>query len=276
MSATFKIGSADTAGDNASLLIEISQHGVAYVVINDNKECIALQSQYFSADYNFDKTANALKHLASQENILHQPFKSTVIVYAYPEALLAPADFLPEQHKKDMLELVHGDITDAFTRTDFLYRHHIHNVYTVPRQIDAVVSYLFNSPVSTHLYSLLPDMFRKQGNYLYCIFNTSGFTAMLLKEGKLQAVQTYKFKTPEDVAYYLLQLCEAFEVDVNSVIVYLNGMIESSSNLYAGLYKYFLNLEFAALPAGFSYPEEISNYPPHYFSYLFAVASCVL
>lgn len=275
MNATFKIAAAGTISTEARLLIELSQQQVAYVVIDNDNECIALQSQHFAADTSFDKAANALKQMAANDSILQEQFKNITVVYAFPEALLVPSDFISDTNKKEMLELVHGDVTDAFTRADFLYRHHTHNIYTVPRQIDAVVSYLFASPVSTHLYSLLPDMFKKSGEHLYCIFSSATFTAMLLKKGKLQAIQTYKYKTPEDAAYYLLQLCEAFEVAVDDTMVHLNGMIDNSSSLYTELHRYFLNLQFAALPEGITYPEEIANYPAHYFSHLFAAALCV-
>jgi hypothetical protein len=275
LNASFKIQSSETVSADARMLIEVSQHGIAYIIIDSNNACVALQSQHFSHDTNFDKAANALKQLAANESILQESFKNTTVLYAYPEAMLVPSDFVSEAGKKQMLELMFGDINDAFTRTDFLYRHRTHNIYAVPRQIDAVVSYLFSSPVSTHLYSLLPDMYKESGNNLYCIFSTSSFSAMLLKDGKLQIVQTFKFKTPEDVAYYLLQLCEGFETDINETTVHLNGMIDISSGLYAELYKYFLNLKFATLPDTFTYPEEIKEYPAHYFSHLFAAAACV-
>jgi hypothetical protein len=275
LNASFKIQSSETITEDARLLIEVSQQGIAYIIIDSNNECIALQSQHFSGDTSLDKAANALKQLAAGESILQENFKSTTVVYAYPEAMLVPAGFVTDNSQKQLLELVHGDVNDAFTRSDFLYRHNTHNIYTVPRQIDAVVSYVLSSPVSTHLYSLLPDMFTDEGNNLYCIFSTACFTAMLRKEGKLQIIQTFRFKTPEDAAYYMLQLCEAFETGIDETTVHLHGMIDSSSSLYTELYKYFLNVRFATLPDTYTYPAELSSYPSHYFSHLFAAAACV-
>ena len=273
MSSTFKIGTIESVSTDARLLIEISQHGISYIVIDNGNECVALHSHHFTTST--EKAANELKQLASNENILQENFKSTAVVYAHPQSVMVPSDLLQDTQKKQMLELVHGDVSDAFIRTDFLFRQYTHNIYPVPRQVDAMVSYLFSSPVSTHLYSLLPDMYPGSGNHLHCIFSPSSFTAMLVKEGTLQAIQTFSFKTPEDVAYHLLQLCEAFETDVNEIILHLNGMIDKTSNLYAELYKFFLYLEFASLPDTFTYPEELKNYPSHYFSHLFVAATCV-
>ena len=229
MSSSFKIGTIKGVSTDARLLIEINQHGISYIVIDNDNECVAVNSHHFAPGAGIEKAGDELKRLVADNNILQGNFKSTAIVYAHPQAVLIPSNLLQETQKKEMLELVHGDVSDAFIRTDFLFRQYTHNIYPVPRQVDAVVSYLFSSPVSTHLYSLLPDMYQEPGNHLHCIFSPSSFTAMLVKEGQLQAIQTFSFKTPEDVAYYLLQLCEAFETDVNETTLHLNGMIDKSS-----------------------------------------------
>ncbi len=275
MSTVFKIGTVQSVSSEARLLIEISQYAISYIVIDNGSDCVALYSQHFAYGNGIDRAANELKQLASDENILQENFKNTTIVYSHPQSVMVPSSLLEETEKKKMLELVHGDISDAYIKTDFLFRQYTHNIYPVPRQVDAVVSYLFSSPVSTHLYSLLPDMYQATGNHLHCIFQQSCFTVMLLKEGKLQAIQTFSFKTPEDVAYQMLRLCEAFETDMNETTVHLNGMIDKSSSLYTELYKFFLNIEFTSLPDGFSYPEGMEEYPAHYFSHLFAAALCV-
>jgi hypothetical protein len=275
LSTVFKIGTIESVSSDARLLIEIGQYAISYIVIDNGNECVALYSQHFAYGNGIDRAATELKQLAADENILQENFKSTAIIYSHPQSVLVPSSLLEETQKKEMLELVHGDVSDAYIKTNFLFRHYTHNIYPVPKQVDAAVSYLFSSPVSTHLYSLMPDMYQDTGNHLHCIFQQSCFTVMLMKEGKLQAIQTFSFKNPEDVAYHMLRLCEVFETDVNETTVHLNGMIDKTSNLYTELYKYFLNLEFASLPDGFSYPEEMDEYPAHYFSHLFAAASCV-
>lgn len=275
MNSSFKIGAVESVSAEARLLIEISLYGISWVIIDNGNECVLLHKHHFAPGMTIDKAADELKKLASQEQLLHENFKGTTVIYTHPHAVLVPSDLLQEEHKKPVLELVWGDMNDTFIRTDFLFRQYTHNIYPVPRQVDAVVSYLFSSPVTTHLYSLLPDMYQSAGDHLHCIFASTSFTAMLVNNGKLQAIQTFSFKTPEDVVYYLLQLCEAFETNMESLVLHLNGMIDKASNLYAELYKYFMQVEFATLPGEFTYPYGILDYPSHYFSYLLTAATCV-
>lgn len=276
MSSTFRIGTIESVGAEARLLVEISSQCISYIVLDNGNECVAICSRQYAKDVaGVDKAGNILKQLVNEESILQEDFKNTTIIYSHPQSIMVPADLLEEAQKKDMLELVHGDMSDSFIRSDFLFRQYTHNIYPVPKQVDAVATYLFRSPVTTHLYSLLPDMYQAGGTNLHCIFNPSSFTAMLVIEGKLQLIQSFVFKTPEDVAYHLLQMCEAFGADISLTNVQLHGLIDRTSNLYTELYKYFLNLDFASLPANFTYPEGIHEFPPHYFSHLFSAALCV-
>ena len=275
MNPTFKIQTTDTVTAKAKLFIEAGLQGISWMVIDKGRECVALSSYHFTSEISLDKAASLLKEIVLDNPLLQEKFETINIVYTYPTSILVPGEMMEEAAKKEMLELLYGDITDVFIRTDFMYKQNLYNIYTVPRQMDAVVSYILNGEVSTHLYSLLPDIITADNNHLYCIFGNGYFTAMLLKAGKLQAIQTWQFKAPEDVAFYLLQFSEAFEVDIHDTAVHLNGMIDNTSNLYNELNKYFLHLQFEALSQNFTYPQEIADYPSHYFSHLFALASCV-
>jgi hypothetical protein len=56
--------------------------------------------------------------------------------------------------------------------------------------------------------------------------------------------------------------------------VAVSGLIEKDSVLYKEIYKYFETIDFASLPAAYTYVEGITRQPPHYFSHIFAIDSC--
>ncbi len=251
------------------------QDAVSFIILDGDNDCIALQSYHLAAETNIETTAAQLKDIVLSQDLFKEDFENIIIIYAYPTAIIAPGQFATENIKKEMLDLVFGEQHDALIKTDVDATRDRHTIYTVPKQVDSVMTYLFSSHISKHLYSLLPAMKGFTGNELNCIFCNNNFIAMLLKDGKLQAIQTYQYKSPEDAVYYLLHLCESFDVVVNDTNVHLNGMISEQSNLYNEISKYFLNLQFESLPAGITYPEAMSEYPAHYFSHLFAIAPCV-
>jgi hypothetical protein len=260
----------------STLFIEISIQGVSYIVLHNDTDCTALGIYHFPEDTAHDAAAVLLKLIVSTQKLLQADFKKINIVYSYPTALYIPHQFFDHATFKKMFELVHGEIGDELLlKTDFMYRQQLHNVYALPKQVDAVVSYLFSADFCTHQYSLLPNAFKQEGSHLYCIVGIHYFTVLCMKAGKLQVVQTFGYKVAEDFSYHLLSICSSFELELHDTTVTVSGMIDENSILYKELYKYFVHIQFAPLPDKFSYPEAIDQYPAHYFSHLFLLASCV-
>ena len=90
-----------------------------------------------------------------------------------------------------------------------------------------------------------------------------------------QVIQKFEYKTPEDVAYNLLNVCNSFESAVDETTLHISGLLDKVSTLYAEIYKFFRNIQFGKLPEGYTYNDEIKKYPSHFFSHLFALSSCV-
>lgn len=275
MKPSFEIRSSITDTSGASLFLEIGLHGISYFIINGSNECSEVVVYHFPPSVSNDAAAGWLKQIVSTRPVLQEPFEKINIIYAYPQSMLVPYQYMKHELKKDMLEMVYGDAQDVVIKTDYMYRHQLYNLYAVPKQIDSTIAYLLSADNSQHRYSLLPDILKNNGNNLCCIFNSSYFTLMLQKEGKLQAIQTFTFKTPEDAAYYLLQLCESFDIKPAEINLHLNGMIDATSSLYNEVSKYFLNIQFGSLPDNYTYPAAMQEHPAHFFSHLFAMASCV-
>lgn len=272
---SFEIRSSITDTAGASLFLEIGLHGISYFIINSSNECSEVVVYHFPPSVSNDAAAGWLKQIVSARPVLQDPFEKITIIYAYPQSMLVPYQYMKHELKKDMLEMVYGDAQDIVIKTDYMYRHQLYNLYAVPKQIDSTIAYLLSADNSQHQYSLLPDVLKDNNNNLYCIFNSSYFTVMLQKEGKLQVIQTFAYKTPDDAAYYLLNLCKSFDVKPVDVNLHLNGMIDAASSLYNEVIKYFLHVRFGTLPEKYTYPEAIQDYPSHFFSHLFAMASCV-
>ena len=245
------------------------------MVLAEDNTCTALICYHYNADTGFDKAAVLIKQSVADNLVLQEKFSKINIIYAFPTAMLVPKLFINSTNTKELLELHSCDISDAYIRSDFNYKQDIQTIYAVPKQIDGVLSYLFSAESSMHQYGLLPAITTFRTHHLYCIFGIGQFTVMLIKEGKLQCIQSYSFKVPEDINYFLLQLCESFEISTDDVELQLNGMIDQKSGLYEVLHNYFLQIRFGTLPANFTYPEDILQYPVHYFSHLFELIACV-
>ncbi|MEP7142170.1 MAG: DUF3822 family protein [Ferruginibacter sp.] len=274
MDLAFHIQPINIDTSSADLYLEINAQGLFYIILN-NSICVALVIYHFKTGISDETTAEYIHQVIADQPVLQQDFNTIHIIYGYTPSILVPGQFINDKDNNAMLDLVYGDVSERVTRADFMEKHAIYNVYGIPTVIEMVIAHYFGSAVYTHLFSLLPDVVKDPGNHLYCIFSTGQLKTLLIKEGKLQITQNYSYKTPEDVAYHLLNICKSFGVNANNTVVHLSGMIDANSPLYNELYTYFLQLQFEGLPEQYQYPEDINQYPAHYFSHLFAIAACV-
>jgi hypothetical protein len=100
---------------------------------------------------------------------------------------------------------------------------------------------------------------------------TQQFSVLVKKDNQVQLAQTYSYKSPLDVVYFLLKICYEFQLEQSSVFVILSGLVEKDSAMYKELHNYFTNLHFAEA-APYELPQ--NELPRHYFTSLYNLAAC--
>lgn len=259
---------------NANLYVEINEQGLSYIIL-ENEIFVALVVYQFESGSTDDASAAYIHQIIKEQPVLLEKFNAVHIIYSFTPSILVPQRFMKDLDHNAAIQLVYGDANERVIRTEFIYPHAIQNIYGIPTEVNKVLSRYFGFAGVNHIYTLLPNLVKDPGNHLYCIFSAGNLKIILMKEGKLQVMQTFQYKTPEDAAYYLLNLCKNFNTNEQEINVTLSGMIDANSALYAELHKYFLLLSFESLPVRYQYPEAIHEYPAHYFSHLFSIAACV-
>lgn len=180
-----------------------------------------------------------------------------------------------EDRNINMLNLVFGDARQGTIRSDFLYKHNLHNVYRLPDANADIFAACLPVATQTHLFSALVNRDMPAGDHLFTVFYSNSITIMLCKGGNLQVIQNFVYNNTDDCVFHLLNVCKGFDVQPDAAMLHINGMIDEKSGLYAAIYKYFLNIAFDKLPEDRTYTDEIKDHPPHFFSHLFELASCV-
>lgn len=259
--------SGETNFSQSHLLLEISSGNISYTVFDTGSNTF---TSLVCTSYN---GAEELHEILSAAQQLKGAFKKTDICWNFPESSLTPGEFFKKESGGELLQLVYGSNHNTEISHDFMYRQNMYNVYRVPSPVDTVVKTHFPLVNYSHLFSVLPACNAADG--LYAVFYFDAVTIMLKKEGQLQLIKNYPYKTPEDAAFHLLNVCRVFNCEAANTLLTLSGMIDEKSSLYAEVYKYFLHISCQPLPDGYLYNDEIKNLSPHFFSYLFSAAVCV-
>ncbi|MBL0201283.1 MAG: DUF3822 family protein [Chitinophagaceae bacterium] len=275
MNPSFNIQATEIDFETAQLFTEAGPMGFSLVVLGADNCFKAVVIYPFSPGIIETEIADKLKEICNSENLLKKQYSRSHNFWAFTESILVPAELMNADRNLNMLNLVFGDAKQGIIHSDFLYKHNLHNVYRIPEAVIDTFSAALPVATQTHLFSAIVNRDMPEGNHLFTVFYGNSLTIMLCKEGKLQVIQNFNYTHADDCVFHLLNVCKGFDVQPDSVTLHINGMIDEKSGLYASVYKYFLNIEFDELPGSYTYADEIKNHPPHFFSHLFALASCV-
>ena len=231
----------------------------------------------FSGLYVFDldndeEPGQVLKHIFREQTLLQKRYKKVLVCYCFPESALLPEKFY-EGSRESLLNMLYGDLEEGIILTDVITGENKHNIYRVPFAIHNAVTAQFPLAIFTHQYSNLVKKLSSEKDILYVIFYPGKFIISLMKDGLLQIIQTYDYRSAVDMVYYMLTICKQFDTKI--IPLRVAGIINENDELLSELNRHFSQISFDTLQADMSLSGDIKELPAHYFSPLFYSVSCV-
>ena len=234
--------------------------------------------ELFEFDKATDNWYNIFYSVRTQSKILDRSYNNTKVFYNLPENVLVPSEKFSEDAAESYLSMVHGDTINEAIQHDVLdINTPIVNVYRIKRILYEMVRTNFMMVQPKHLYTQLLE--NNLGGYnlhsgtsLKIQFYNKCILLMLLKDGKLQYIQSHSCLTQDDMLYYILSLLQQFHIQPADVKVELGGQIDTRSQYYDYIKKIFTNIQFEIVASEKLMKELKENYPPHYLSPYFNLA----
>ncbi len=198
-------------------------------------------------------------------------FGSVVACSAFPQALLFPNKYFKNEYTS--LDLIYDQPAQEYFH-DSIPEWQIVNVYSLPQVVSSTIKDAF--PSVQYLHSYTPSIKIYNGyvadNQLSVHFTEQYFRVLLKVETAICLAQTYYYKTPLDVIYYLLKICYEFHLSQQDIFLVLSGLVAKDSNLFTDIQQYFINIHFAQQPE-ISLPQ--SSHPHYFFTSIYNLAACV-
>ena len=274
MNTTFKIVPALNNENACNLLLEISESNVA-VFCYSTYPFTAQGFYYFSVTEN-DKGinfANNLKATLQAETLHTAHFNQIDIFYNFADTTLVPTTFFKEAEKDNVASLMFGNKTDSISLHETITELDIENIYAVPNSLLQVMDEIY--PTAKKHHSLSKIIQPTVGTTLLTTIYEKDIRLVLMNKNNLLLAAYFDYNTPEDVCYHMLNACQQNSISAEIVHVILNGMIDTNSNLYKEIYKFFLNINTDILPKKVLLAEGFDGLSEHYFSPLVKLAKCV-
>ena len=262
MKTVFEVGQNNESAD--VLLVELGQDHCCYALLDHEKKTISYLRYMSLEDHEAEECFSDIL------NDIGAPATEVLFSSSFPQALLVPYNF--SGNTVSLLGPFY-DLPLQKQMKDSIGEWQMDAVYSLPAGIydQMVAKFPATRFVHTYTTSLKTNHNRVADDQVELYMTTRHFSVLVKKDHKIQLAQTYTYRSPLDVVYFLLKICYEFGLAQSSVSMIVSGLIEKDSAMYKELHNYFVNLYFAEKP---DYDMPQSELPHHYFTSLYNLAAC--
>ncbi len=244
--------------------------GIEYIACwckgNETKQVKAFELFSFTEAEAATDFENLLKDIQLHSRLLTTKFEKAYCIWGNEKCVCIPQEFYKDEIADSYMEMMFGEsdetklckdttgdcVTLGLIPTKILSAYN--NNYTVSANVHKYHQLLKGQKTST------------KENKLYLVFYHSHLILSVFKEGNLQLIQSFSYKVPEDVLYYVLKIFKTYELPALETTVYTSGMIDTASPLYKTLNIYINQFLVEPVNANLFAAENFQEYPLHYFA----------
>jgi len=209
---------------------------------------------------------NLLKEIQSNSRLLIAKFENVYCIWGHEKCVCIPHEFYTDEIAAPYMEMIFGECNETKFSKDTI--NDCVTLGLIPEKILAEYSNHYTITTNVHkYYQLLKGQFMNNTeNRLYIVFYHTHLIVSVFKEGSLQLIQSFSYKIPADVLYYVLNIFNTYELPSNETIVHASGMIDTASPLYGTLRAYINHFFIEPADKNLFQAEVFQDYPLHYFS----------
>lgn len=258
----------DSPTTNAELIAEIGNNHIAFLVKNgdsiNNFEVYEIKSDFGDWDGIFNATIN-------QSKILDRTFSNTTIFINTSEALIVPAEKFRKESIEPFLSAVYGNSESNRCEAEIVkIPNNPATIYRCSLKLADAINKRFSNYTFRHTYTKILENLLGGTNMLQEMlkvqFYPANMVVTVISNNKLMLMQSYPYKSPEDVIYYLLNIVQEFSLNIKSTPVEVSGMIDISSKQFELLENVFGRLSFETLTTDSIFKDHISVANAHYYT----------
>lgn len=257
----------DTTGSGKSwLLLRIGQRHCGFAIV-DSDELIEIG---FCSIEQFNQ--NEWNAFWDAFPALNDKFAKVLVSWDFIHGIITNTQSVKNDSASELLRIAGEPCSDNDIDHDLIAEQQLEIIYALLPEFkkwlrNKKTEVQFLHQYTTAIRSSLSD--DEAGNLLVD-FRENDFTVSVTKKRHAFLAQTFSYAAPDDVLFYLLKICNQFDLSQETVMLQLSGLIEQNSAMYRELYQYFINVSFRQ-PSW----KSTGAFPAHFFTSFNDLARCV-
>lgn len=233
---------------NTELSIKLSLNGFSFLIYDNQKsEILGFESSNFKDEGLGNKNLDDLKQLFESHPLIKE-YKSNVrIQLQNGYSILCPEEFYEQNKIVDYLSAIHQiEKTDQII-SDSLAFFKTKNVWAVKNSVyDLLLNYFPQAILVHHSTVFINGIDKDTMDKKIAFMQVSGnsMDIVIFHQKNIKFYNSFKFKSPEDLVYYLVGTYKNNDLDPNSSPLIIHGELFEDSAVYRLIYKYIREVSF--------------------------------
>nr|WP_314839756.1 DUF3822 family protein [uncultured Flavobacterium sp.] len=230
------------------LSIQVSLTGLSFCCFDTLNDTVSSFNEvYFDAFPKTTKIEDLFANAFKNHSELSQKYDEILIIHNNNLATFVPALFFDEEALGSYLQYNTKVFETDFFAFDTLGNHQMNTVYIPYVNINNFFIDHFGSFTYKHAHSILVSKLLeltkdKHHKKMFVHLNTGHFEIVVIENQKLIFFNSFDYKTPEDLIYYILFTAEQLGMNPEYFALEFIGKIDVESDFYTIVYKYIRNV----------------------------------
>ena len=250
-----------------------------YYTINDaQKNVLALKSFHFDQAKN-RTAADYVREVFFEDALLKLPYYKTCIVFTTTDFTLIPSKFYDEKNPQSYFDNLTGVKNNEQIAVDNVKHLNFKNLYLVDNQLFITTKTLMPEASCFHIFTPLILGFhaiaaQRKGYQVFTNIRDGQLQILFFDGGDFIFANSYFFKSPQDVIYFILNVYEQFKLSPDMTPLSISGSLTEDSDIFKFIYRYIRHVSFIATPPELKFGQQFTGIPQHFYFDLFSIIHC--
>ena len=236
--------------------ILINKSGLSFVILDAvAQKVIAHKYVKLAKADNQKERCYFVNKVFETDEFLTYDYEKYFVVYQGLKSVSIPEDLYSEEYKSKFFELNTELSSNETILTNRLQQMNARKLFAIPScLLDLLQNHFPTAKIYHQTTAIIQAALRDKAlNKVYLSLNSEFFDIQIFDNTKLILDNAFKYKTKEDLLYYLLYTFEQLGLDPKSKHIRLFLDLDENNEKETFLKKYFAEISLSALPKRFNY-----------------------
>jgi hypothetical protein len=230
------------------LTIQVSLTAMSFSSLDTlNHKVLTLEETIFDTDNSNFKLEEVITQILNENPIFKTSYDEVEVLYDNHLSTFVPAPMFNEMYLGSYLQYNTKVYETDFFDFDTLSTYPIHNVYVPYVNINNIFVEHFGTFTYKHVSTILVSRLLERSKNIddkkmFVHLAVHHFEIVVVQNQHLLLYNTFEYKTPEDLIYYLLFTAEQLNMNPEIFKLEFLGNIEENDSFYKIAYKYIRNV----------------------------------